>query len=304
MSGPVDYTSPNSVAVSWKETALDWSQRSRLKRAIKEIPRNPSDAARSFVQPISEMGGTGISFLDEALRTQVPGKLPVIDVRGEHHCGKTWTIISLAARFVVATRPSQFSRSGGATTNYGDYEDETDRSPPPQVLILDSCYGVTVAKLTHVVQSNLLRHSTEKEMASCLERIHLASVNEASDWVAILECIKYELATVSHPTLVLWDGFLSEPTDDANRMEVIRQVVRLLEECKNVLFISTTCTTDFRKLREWEKYISHRIRLERLAPQKQQIQQNPLSKNMGHEYVATFQGSQHNFSISLTGILD
>jgi len=348
---------PPSSSSSWTETAHEWYQRSRRKRAMDEIPRNPSAAAWSFVRPLAAAtssssfstdhnsgdaasanrtsAGTGIAFLDAALRRgQTPDQLPVVDVRGgsggsSGGCGKTWTIITLAARFVVSTRPSLFDE--GTTTPNGveidedDIDNNIDDSVPPlplsslpQVIIMDSSMGITVGKLAYVVRSTLLRQANydssdtgrrkfQRDMASCLGRIHLATAREATDWIPILEALRCELAPIDrHPTLVLWDDFLSEPSDVGNRMEVIRQLARLLQDC-TVLFLSTSSASYTRNNshREWEKFVTHRIRLDREPSSADTDKDN--DNNGGsfghHEYLATVHGTRIPFSVSLTGIL-
>ncbi len=261
------------VAPSWTETAYDWFQRSKRKR--EEIPKDPSSSAWSFFR-----SGSGISFMDAAFRRHTP-TLPVIHLTGD--VAKTWTLLSLAARFVVQTRPSQF------TTTTADVL--------PQVLWLDSHQQVTASKLAHVVRSTLLRHIQtamadahdeqlfNQDLQDCCERIHLARA--ATDWVPLLECWRHQLAAFdSHPTLIVWDGFL-EDDDDVTRTEIVRQLSRLLEQCSVVL---VTASSSPRNL-EWDRFITQRVRLQRNAV------------TGGHEYLATVQASQIPFSISASGIL-
>ena len=110
---------------SWTESAYEWQQRSRRKRALDEIPHDPSSAAWAFVRPCSSSatttvaaGTTGVSFLDATLRRRTPvDNLPVIDLRGDG-CGKTWTIMTLASHFAVETRPSQFPSSSVTSAHH------------------------------------------------------------------------------------------------------------------------------------------------------------------------------------------
>jgi len=264
---------------SWTENAYEWLQRSRRKLAIAEIPRDPSSAAWAFMRK----DGTGIAFVDAALRRQTD-QLPVIDVRGD--IGKTWTILSLASRFVFATRPSQFQKT------------LDDTIPLPQVIILDSTYDVTAPKLAYTIRSNLLRkmessdeQAFQEDMESCLRRIHVASADDTGGWVPILESIRCKLAPFSseHPTLVLWDGFLSDSHDEASRMEVIRQLDRLVQDCSIMLLT----TSSGNRKQEWDKFVTHRIKLER----------NQSASTDGHEFLATVHGSRIPFSLSLAGVL-
>jgi len=254
------------------------------------------------------LGGTGISFVDAALRRQLPDTLPIVEIRGDY--GKTWTLVSLAARFVAATRPSQFPATTMAAPD--------ENIAVPQVIVIDSTWDITPAKLAYTVRSTLLRQMASslsttadeeslllRDMQDCLSRIHVATASHTSEWVPILELIRQELAPTAsdHPTLVLWDGFLLDGgsnnninnsnnslNHEAGRMEIIRQLARLVEECSVVL---VTTTSSNRKSFEWEKYITHRIKLQR----------NISARNEGHEYIATVQGAQIPFSITLSGIL-
>ena len=239
----LDPPSDHNPSCSWTETAYDWYQRSRQNCALEEVPKDPATAAWAFVRPLSSSGGTGISFLDSALRRQLPGALPVIDLRGDY--GKTWTVISLAARFVVATRLSKF-----ATTTAVE-----EPVLQPKVVLLDSSLDITTEKLAYTVRSTLLRQldssnsssaqeTFQQDMEDCLGRIHIAACADVADWVPILESIRQELAPScsDHPTLLLWDGFLQNDHDsEAARMEIIRQVARILEEC-SVLEASNSWT--------------------------------------------------------------
>ena len=197
------------VAPPLIETAHDWFQRSKRKRAQDEIPKDPSSAAWAFLR-----SGAGISFMDAAFRRHIMADtLPVIHITGD--VAKTWTILSLAARFVVHTRASQFSSS--LVHSSGDVVH-------PQVIVLDSNQEVTGPKLAHVVRSTLLGHMNTsmasceeelqfaKDLTACLERIHVASSCHSTDWVPILESLRHQLAPLAsdHPTLILWDGFLQQ----------------------------------------------------------------------------------------------
>jgi hypothetical protein len=299
-------TAAQQSRASWTENAHDWLQRSRRKRALAQVPTDPSSAAWAFVRPSSSAGGSNLAFLDTALRRQTAtDQLPVIDVRGD--CCKTWTVVTLASRFAVATRPSQFE-STVQTTTTTTTTTTIDNDPPaslPQVIVLDSTHDVTTAKLAYTVRSNLLRQSGssspadfQRDTESCLARIHLATADDVSGWVSLLEALRSKLAPVSseYPTLVLWDGFLSEPHDEAGRMEVIRQLARLVQEC-SVLLVTTTN----RMQHDWDKFVTHRIKLDRNHAAVVSGAVGPNGQQ--HEYMATVHGSRIPFSVSLAGIL-
>jgi hypothetical protein len=211
----------------------------------------------------------------------------VIDVRGD--CCKTWTVVSLASRFAVSTRASQFQKPSVTE----------DATSIPQVFVLDSTHDVTTAKLAYAVRSNLLRQASgssnpgdfQKDTDECLARIHVATVDNISGWVSLLEALRCKLSPLSseHPTLVLWDGFLSEPHNEASRMEVIRQLARLVQECSVLLLTTSSGNRKF----EWDKFVTHRIKLDR----------NHAASVDGHEFLATVHGARIPFSLSLAGIL-
>ncbi len=153
---------------------------------------DPSTAAWRFLR----FGKSGIAPIDEAWgRSGVGGRSkstrgqflpPVTIVEGPKDVGKTWMLLTLAARFVVATRASRFTndcsisdkeskrqrRSGdnaGLDIDTDDAssrkEDNKDRSRP-KVLLLDSTYDFSVPQLVNVVHSTLVRErQKEKQFA-------------------------------------------------------------------------------------------------------------------------------------------
>ena len=342
---------------SWTESAFDWWQRSNRARAVSSAapPTDPASAAWAFCRPISSSraaAGTGIAFIDAALLRQqqqqrMPvSSLPVIDIRGGESTGKTWTMLSLAARFAVATRPSQFNDPAISNNNYYETENAAENHNVllPQVIILDSKYDVTIPKLSYAVRSTLLRKMSsstqqpddddphnitqqqedsatafERDMKDCLSRIHVGTIDDGdlAGWVPLLECIRHQLteatAASEHPTLILWDGFLSEQQQqqsnnsggEAARMEVIRQLERLLLECSDVLLVTTTTgSINQYRPREYERLVTHRIRLDRNETSSSSstvLLSSGSSSN--HEYLATVHGTQIPFSISMAGIL-
>lgn len=267
------------------ETAYDWWMREQ--RHGQQAVRDPSSAAWHFGR-----GHTSLAFLDAALRRQVDSAtttLPVIDLRG--NIGKTWTLVTMAARFVMVTRPSLFRNDLDAV---GDDDNEDQL---PQVIVLDSNQDVTVAKLAYVVRSMLLRQPVspnpqryESDMESCLSRIHVATVDDLAEWVAILESIRCRLSSEDQPTLLLWDGFLGEAGEESTRAEAIRQLTRLQQECA-VLVLLVPGTT---RKHEYDKLVTHRVRLESLPPN---------GDRHGPKFQATVCGTTIPFSISLAGIL-
>jgi hypothetical protein len=367
------------------ETALEWWQRSERSRRRchddnddEEPPRDAVGAAWAFAQPRLEPGrhattttvnGTGVSFIDAALlqcihnqqTTRVIPRVvhrrspPVLEILGDHGSGKTWALLALAARFVVATRQSRFScNDHGANENTRhddddqdfDLDDEerscgtTDTPPPPipQVILLDSNYGVHVLKLAHAVRTLLLQgypsnceNDTESMTANddppscssmsdlleydlneCLSRIHIVTSDDLAGWVPILESIREHMERTVHfsgPTLLLWDGFLSEPhllQTEAIKREVVRQLERLLAECSQSLAMAVVSTTTRATslgaaaarphgngLTDWEKLVTRRIHLQRIID-------HHTSATTG----ATADESQHEQETHVATILD
>jgi hypothetical protein len=278
------------------ETALDWFERCQRQRETAQTPHDPSSAAWTFVRS----GTSGIAPVDAAWKnaaannnsnnnsTTTGSSLPVVAMDGP--VGKTWTLISLAARFVVATRPSRFETTTTTSTESSNITSSNTTSLP-QVVILDSTYDITASKVAYVVRSTLLRQpgiqedSIPQDLECCLSRIHIATVDDLAGWVPVLETMKYALQqqqaqAQQHPTLVLWDGYLSESKDESQQKEVERQLTRLLA-CNVALVVTRN---QYKKL-EWE---TQRIRLER---------------HKGKDCVATVDGSRISFSLSLGGIL-
>jgi hypothetical protein len=292
---------PKKVVV---ETALDWFQRSQQQQATAATPTDPSSAAVAFLQH----GTSGIAYCDAAWKKNpsasshtTPTSVPVLVMEGD--VGKTWTLVSLAARFVVATRPSQFSVDETTNHQNDDIVGDIDDDDLPEVVLLDSNYDVTFPQVAHVVRSTLLRQpstnedddsSLDQELRACLDRIHVATVDDMTGWVAVLECLRCQLVHPKKqrtPTLILWDGFLSErsPTssDGSCQMEVRRQLHRLLQDCPAVALVVTTTNGQAVRQQHFQREV-HRIRLERRS---------------GKDCVAVVHGSKLPFSLSLGGIL-
>lgn len=303
---------------SRSETALAWYRRCQQKRIqerrlVDAPPTDPASAAWAFFR-----SSTGIPFVDESLRRcchrQTTNRLPALEIRddGTHTyngtssggssggTGKTRTLLSLAARFVVSTRPSLFTASQEKahstiehnenvpqptiTTTTTTTETTPQSEPPlPRVILLDSTMDVTPLKLAYAVSSLLLREqqcdehtasssaALEQDIQDCLSRIHIAHTDSSSDisgWVPVLESLRCELlleqrarnnnnTTIGEddddhhqpqeescfPTLLLWDGFLSETSDAGSRMEVTRQLARLLKDCPVGLIYTTSSTS-------------------------------------------------------------
>ena len=189
------------------ETALDWFRRSSKKRrrhrhSNKSGPNNndvddddeslnatittATDAAWTFLR----YGRSGIAPIDAAwkrcrnderqrqrhrpkdryqpLHEQncLPPP-PVVVLEGPRDVGKTWMLLTLAARYVVETRASKFDNVVGnkdavdtddtdGTENNNEESDNNNKSESrPKVLLLDSSYDFSISQLVYVVQQRL-----------------------------------------------------------------------------------------------------------------------------------------------------
>ena len=106
--------------------------------------------------------------------------------------------------------------------------------------------------------------SLEYDIASSVRRIHYAHVDDPREWVAVLESLRCQLllqrkkqqeqiaaamvggdedAETEVSTLLLWDGFLSEPgTTQGIQKEVARQLALLLKDCHVGLIYTTSAS--------------------------------------------------------------
>ncbi len=268
----------------WTETAHDWWSRSQQakrlqQQTIKSDPKTPVEGAWNFVR-----GNSHLAFVDTVLqRVHSHQSLPVLEVRSPQAHGKTWTLLSLAARFVSATCPSKFRETFDASTTLST---DDPSAQLPQVILLDSSYDFSIPQLTHVVRSTLLRRLDDTDdfetiVQECLSRIHIARTSSLAGWVPLLETLRHDVQQLDGPTLVLWDGVLSEHGSEGGRHEVVRQLERFLTDCSVLLVL----TTKWRRQQKYvERLVTHRIVLE--------------------ENVAILpQGAQIPFQISLAGIV-
>jgi hypothetical protein len=194
----------------------------------------------------------------------------------------------------------------------------------------------------------------DTDIQECLSRIHIVQVNTPSEWVPILECIRHALHSRNNHhssnnnntnpssknnsnqndddafTLILWDGFLHGiPGSDPTRMEIVRQIERLLESTCSVssssspmVWVSTTSstttttnsTTDSVQPppalpRQYEQFITHRIRLEKRPPPpsssslEEESTTTSVAAANSSPYVAHVHGSSYPFHITTAGIL-
>ena len=232
----------------------------------------------------------------------------------------------MAAQFVVQTRPSRFPHNPNS---------EYNKLLLPHVFILDAHWHASAVTLHKLVRAQLLwdyDHMATDAMtspnnnnpqnnddnlqdsnddlerlttdcASCLQRVHVAQVDENSTagWLPILESLAAHLqqASLSHPTLVLWDGLLGGTTARQNSSvnqggptEIPRALLRLLRDYDVMMVYTTTKPTKWKKS-EWDERVTHRVLLEAAAP------------GLSHDFVAYTDRSKEHvvpFSIAATGV--
>ncbi len=143
---------------------------------------DPSTAAWRFLR----YGRSGIAPIDIAWKrshhtaTSSMFFPPVTVLEGPKDVGKTWMLLTLAARFVVATRASRFQncdndndkreneinpmdkRRKGDPNSKNDEADENGSNDgniqgQPKVLLLDSTYDLSLPQLANIVRLTLLR---------------------------------------------------------------------------------------------------------------------------------------------------
>eukprot|EP00934_Nitzschia_sp_Nitz4_P000916 Nitzschia sp. Nitz4//scaffold51_size120721//77295//78290//NITZ4_003736-RA/size120721-processed-gene-0.97-mRNA-1//-1//CDS//3329553889//916//frame0 len=297
---------PQSTMI--EETALDWWHRSasfqRWKRSQEaaQPPQNPSQAAHKFLQ-----GHSGISYIDHAWRQRWgfdPAFQDLLLVL-EGPIAKTWTLRTLAARFVVATRPALFPNADASLT----------KDNLPNVILLDSTFAFANPQVMYrMVRSTLLKNSaepllSEETIQDCLERIHVCHAKDVlMGWIPVLEVLRNALQTSATPTLILWDGFGQEPDirHSATQWDVFRLLVRLLDACPHVtLILSSRNPLDGRmigSLSEAKTISSKQRNVTRVQIQKA----GSSSKNGVARVQSTWEGGlmqDFAFSMSLDGIL-
>ena len=207
-------TNTNSIMIS--ETALDWFDRCQ-KHGVRKRRRSATGSSRNNENESSEttdvhassnpsmaawrflrFGQSGIAPIDAAWKRSNDGRSesssflpPVTVLEGPKDVGKTWMLLTLAARFVVATRASRFqdfqsmcgsddkknyepySKNKSQTKGLdgdGDTDEEgsSNRSNEdrPKVLLLDSTYDFSVPQLVAVIRLTLVRERQRERQRS------------------------------------------------------------------------------------------------------------------------------------------
>lgn len=321
---------------SWRETAFAWWQRSRRQRKIVQ-PKNPSAAARAFVQQPT----LGFLHVNNARRRQPSNtrsnkrrrwnpQLPLVELSGP--TAKTITLLTVAAQFVVKTRPSRFPNTTSNDSNNAHRNNDDKALFLPHVFILDAHWEISASMIHKLIRAQLLcdydnmatdnkatgtntqgqedeptdddveRLMTDCE--SCAQRVHVAQADEnnSAGWLPILESLKVHLAqaSLSHPTLVLWDGLMGGSTPLQNSSvntnsstEIQRSLLRLLREY-DVMLVYTTTKPLTRKKSEWDERVTNRVRFDYATP-----------GLLPHTFVAQSEHDKNNptpFSISSVGV--
>jgi hypothetical protein len=338
-----------------------------------QATNNPTNAVWDFrasngTNPTAECT-TGVSFIDTALSLHDDESKPiVIDISGDRGTGKTATIVTLAARFLFMTRhykPSNdttdkkandpmMSQQRNEESSFREWNEKS--MSLPQVILFDDYRNVTSCArrvydvLGSMIRSEKFEMNQEKEnrvitvddngsllhneVTECLQRLHVARVEDFPQWVLLLETLRHEMSYQqqlhnccgeNYPTtLLLWDDFLDEvvlttpsvvlppsfhtPSSSlsfatnksyhhsthseitAIRMNVIRQVERLLQEYpQNTILVTTstssTTTTHHSGVpkhhrnrvigKEWIRFVTHSIHLERCVGHSMEVSATP-----------------------------
>ncbi|KAL3923093.1 MAG: hypothetical protein SGILL_001851, partial [Bacillariaceae sp.] len=127
------------------------------------------------------------AYDDDDEKYSPPPPPPTVLLEGSNNTGKTWMLLSLAARFVVATRPSlllseerstlETAATAAASTANDGTGDETAQPPQheppmvfPEVIFMDSDYDFSISKLTHIIRSTLMRESSRRQQRERKEK--------------------------------------------------------------------------------------------------------------------------------------
>jgi hypothetical protein len=252
-------------------------------------------------------------------------QLPLVEISGP--VAKTTTLVTMAAQFVVQTRPSRFDNTTGVEYN-------TKRLP--QVFIFDADWQITPQHISERIRSLLLcdynaievrarqkqveegdiidsqNHDNlsihehpnigdwerlQVDCEDCFQRVHVAQADEnnSAGWLPLVASLE-DLECYDHPTLVLWDGFLHY--DHGSTGDVCRTLLRILSrpQAPTMLVYTTRYAWPRRRNSEWNDRVTHRIRLE------------ASSESSSHNFVAFCDGQSEGtttgipFSITAAGI--
>jgi hypothetical protein len=270
------------------ESARSWLDRSRhfVAKAIEELDGSPRSVAHAFLcrrrLTSTTRSGTGVAFVDCMLSIKNEHRSNVIfEIAGRPETGKTWTLLVLAASYLVqtATRPN---RNGG---------ENSDVWPP--VIILDAECGMHMPHLINALQSAILvvqrlpssedhghvQSAIQQEIAFHLGRVHWVPLTTKEEIPLLFEVMRPALLSKSAfdaPPMIIIDAINSFESSDKiqpdlgvpSTHEVMRQLDRLLQACQQDIIIfasriitsnASSTTTDLWKRR----FVTQTVTLER-----------------------------------------
>jgi hypothetical protein len=287
-----------AVATTTTETAYAWWQRARAQQPML-APTHPAAAARAFGQQLATGGwGGDCPTTSSRRRRRLPVGQPLVQVTGPV-VATTATLVTLAVRYVVQTRPSLFDGQRSTTTG------STSAAMLPQVFLMDASWEISVPQIRRILRATLLRdydaaavdgaasppppddqadHDVRlaRDTECCLSRIHMAHADAVDTLPLVASSLATHVATHSrsHPTLVLWNTTANEDEDDpqepAARREVQRQFLRLADQYEFLLVVAVATFSGpsstwpplqaTRPKGVWDDRVTQRIRLAAAPP--------------------------------------
>jgi hypothetical protein len=314
-----------AVATTTTETAYAWWQRARAQQPML-APTHPAAAARAFGQQLATGGWGGdrptTTTSSSRRRRRVTGQ-PLVEVTGPV-VATTATLVTLAVRYVVQTRPSLFADAGQQSST-------SAAAMLPQVFLMDASWEISMSQIRRILRATLLRdydaaavdgaaspppppddHDVRlaRDTECCLSRIHMAHADAVDTLPLVASSLATHVATHSrsHPTLVLWNTTAGEDEDDpqepAARREVQRQFLRLADQYEFLLVVAAATFSGpssswpppqaTRPKGVWDDRVTQRIRLAAAPP------------GAVHAYTAQTSGSSGEtpavLSVSLTAV--
>ena len=334
---------------------------------------NSSTTGISFLDAALSWGRSDDS-ISPSSSSRMPTTTTILDITGDAGTGKTSTLLTYAARFLAQTRrrrvcPPSDSESTIRPSPMVILFDNHRNVIHPARSVYDKLYAMIQQQQEEELSSKtteMNRHDKENhsdnnmtmvvvvdddknvdtfvhgEVMECLQRLHIARVEDFSQWVLLLETLRHELfcspvspTTTSPPPaatiLLLWDDFLdddvmltvskfsttrrrSELAAVAMRMDVIRQLERLLDSGGPMVTLVTTTTTTTtgttthhnnhnhnNKKRtigpEWNRCVTHSIHLERTVASSS-VGSSTTADFLGAATITTQQHHHHHHSTS------
>jgi hypothetical protein len=314
-----------AVAKTTTETAYAWWQRARAQQPML-APTHPAAAARAFGQQLASGGWGGdrpTTTSSRRRRRRATGQ-PLVQVTGPV-VATTATLVTLAVRYVVQTRPSLFDGQRSTTTG------STNAAMLPQVFLMDASWEISMPQIRRILRATLLRdydavavdgvasppppaaddHDVRlaRDTECCLSRIHMAHADAVDTLPLVASSLATHVATHSrsHPTLVLWNTTAHEddydPQEPAARREVQRQFLRLADQYEFLLVVAVATfwgpstwppPQATRPKGVWDDRVTQRIRLAAAPP------------GAAHAYTAQTSGSSGETAavlpVSLTAV--